>query len=285
MKPRKHELAQQLGEAALEQLRGPVLNEVRRKFATWRDPRSRLLRQRKRAKRTATGSAVTAGVFGAGSVVSASTTAAWNALGELGWLVQDTTTFGLGGLAVISGVGAVGAGLKYRRLKRTPLPEPLPEPVALPPQGSAAREPMQWLRDAEQSLHGSLSQLTSAGAGSAAADARGTADNAADELRRVAQRLLAVEAATRHAPAAERSELRADVQRLRAELDEGVEGYGGLVAAAGRAVAASGAPEQKHLLQDATDRLAGLAAGLRELSGADGPTPEPPERQHRSDPA
>ncbi|MCI2420569.1 FUSC family protein [Saccharopolyspora sp. K220] len=284
MKSRKQELAQ-LGEAALEQLRGPVFSEVRRKFASWRDPRARLIRQRKRAKRTATGSAVTAGVFGAGSAASASLPEIWSSLGDLAWLFQGTATFGLGGIAVISGVGAVGAGLKYRRLKRTPLPEPLPEPVALPPQGSAARDPMQRLRDAELSLHGALAQLTSAGAGSAAADARGTADSAAAELRRVAERLLAVEAAIRHAPAAEQSALRADVQRLRAELDEGIDGYGGLVAAAGRAVAASGAPEQKHLLQDATDRLAGLAAGLRELSGGGVPAPEQPEQQRRSDPA
>lgn len=281
MKSRKQELAQ-LGEAALEQLRGPLLSEVRRKFATWRDPRARLLRQRKRAKRTAAGSTVSTGVFGAGAFVSASTPTFWGMWGDLGWLFQDVATFGLGGVAVASGVGAVSAGLKYRRLMKMPLPEPLPEPAALPPQGSAAREPMQRLRDAEQSLHRALAQLMSAGAGSAAADARGTADSAAAELRRVAERLVAVEAALPHAPAAQKSALRADVQRLRQELDEGLDGYGALVAAAGRAVAASGASEQKYLMQDATDRLAGLAAGLREMFGPGGPGSDP---QRRSDPA
>ncbi len=127
-----------------------------------------------------------------------------------------------------------------------------------------------------------MAQLTSAGAGSAATDARSTADSAAAELRRVADRLVAVEAAIPHAPAAEKPALRADVRRLRAELDEGLDGYGTLVAAAGRAVAASGAPEQKHLMLDATDRLAGLAAGLRELFGPGGPAPDP---RRRSDPA
>ncbi|MDA3624395.1 hypothetical protein [Saccharopolyspora oryzae] len=263
---RKNELAQ-LGEAALEQLRGPVLSEVRRKIARWRDPRARALRQRKRVKRTATASAAGAGVFGAGAVTSASAPVLWEWGGSVGFFLQDVTTFGLGGLAVIGGATAVGAGVKYRRLKRTPLPEAPPEPVALPASGSAARAPMQRLRDAEQSLHGALQQLTSAGAGSAAADARGTADSAAAELRRGAERLVAVEAAIPHAPAGERAALRSDVERLRQELDEGVDGYGALVAAAGRAVAASGASEQKHLLQDATDRLAGLADGLRELFG------------------
>ncbi|TDD49265.1 phage shock envelope stress response protein PspM [Saccharopolyspora elongata] len=277
MKSRKQELAQ-LGEAALEQLRGPVLSEVRRKFANWRDPRARLLRQRKRTKRTAVGSAASAGVFGAGAVTSASLPEMWAALGDMGWLLQYASTTGLGGIAVISGVGAVKVGLKYRRLMRTPLPEPQPEPAALPSQGSEARVPMQRLRDAEQSLRHALAQLTSAGAGSAAADARATADIAAAELRRVAERIVAVEAAIPHAPETQKAALRADVQRLREELDEGLDGYGGLVAAAGRAVAASGASEQKYLMQDATDRLAGLAAGLREIFGPDGPSADPQRR-------
>ncbi|MEV0049988.1 hypothetical protein AB0H34_05780 [Saccharopolyspora shandongensis] len=278
MKSRKQELAQ-LGEAALEQMRGPLLSEVRRRFASWRDPRARLLRQRKRAKRAAAGSAASAGVFGAGAAASASLPEMWGALGaEVGSFLQYTSTVGLGGLAVISGLGAVKVGLKYRRLMRTPLPEPQPEPAALPPQGSAARVPMQRLRDAEQSLRHALTQLTSAGAGSAAADARATADIAAAELRRVAERIVAVEAAIPHAPEAQKPALQADVQRLREELDEGLDGYGGLVAAAGRAVAASGAPEQKYLMQDATDRLAGLAAGLREIFGPDGPDADPQRR-------
>ncbi|GAA0519958.1 hypothetical protein GCM10011581_10060 [Saccharopolyspora subtropica] len=282
VKPSRRQELVKLGEVALDQLRGPVLAEVRRKLAAWRDPRARLLRQRRRAKRTATGTAATAGVFGAGAVTSASVSTLWQWGGEAGLLLQDVTTFGLSGLAVLTGVGAVSAGLRYRRLKKTPLPDPAPEPVTLPPQGSAARQPMVRLRDAERSLHGALAQLTAVGAGSAAADARGIADSTAAQLRLLAQRLVAVEAAIPHAPVADKAALRADVQRLREELDEGVDGYGALVAAAGRAVAASGAPEQKHLLQDATDRLAGLAAGLRELFGP-GATSEPPQR--RSDPA
>ena len=50
MKPRGQEIVQ-WGEAALEQLCGPVFEQVRNKFAQWRDPRARLLRQRRRAKR------------------------------------------------------------------------------------------------------------------------------------------------------------------------------------------------------------------------------------------
>ncbi|RRO16104.1 hypothetical protein EIL87_13620 [Saccharopolyspora rhizosphaerae] len=264
---RKQELAQ-LGEAALETLRGPVATEVRRRWADWRDPRARLIRRRRAAKRIANTSAAGAGVFGLGAVASWMTPVVdsiffWQYAGE-------TAAVGLGGVALAGGVGAVQAGLKYRKLKNTPLPAPSATEL-LPAPGSAARPPMQRLKEAEQTLDTALAELTSAGAGASAAEARATADAAAAELRRGAQRLVAVESAMRYAPSAEQEELRADVERLRAELDEGVARYGGVVAAAGKAVAASGSGEQRHLLQDATDRLAGLAAGMREVFGeADG---------------
>jgi hypothetical protein len=56
------------------------------------------------------------------------------------------------------------------------------------------------------------------------------------------------------------------VRRLRGQLDEGVDGYCVLVAAAGRALAASTAMDHRHALNDATDHLAGLASALRDLS-------------------
>ncbi|GAA4854907.1 phage shock envelope stress response protein PspM [Saccharopolyspora cebuensis] len=280
MKPRRDELVQ-LGENALEQLRGPVLTEFRRRLGRWRDPRARLIRRRRVAKGGAVGGAATAGVFGAGSYVSASSASLWEAaeLGAFTAAAQDIATFGLGGVAVAGAIGAVGAGVRYLSLRRTPLPDPPPEPVALPPSGSAAREPMQRLRDAERTLHGAVEQLASVDSGSTAADAKGTADAAAAELRAVAARLQSVEGALEHAPDTERTELRDAIQRMRDELDEGVAEYGRLVAAAGRAVAASGAPEQRTLLQDATDRLAGLAEGLRELFGPGGPAAPPGSRR------
>lgn len=263
---RKRELAQ-LGEEALEQLRGPVLTEFRRRFASWRDPRARLLRQRRRAKRTTTGGAATAGVFGAGAVGTGVGQAGLAADSGIDAFFWDVSTFGMGGVAVAGAAVAVRFGVKYRALKRTPLPPERPAPVELPAAGSAARPSMQRLRDAEQTLHAALSELGAVGAGAGAAEARATADHTAAELRRGAQRLVAVESAIRHAPESQKHALREDVQRLRGELDEGVDGYGGLVAAAGQAVAASGSVEQTHLLQDATDRLAGLADGMREVFG------------------
>ena len=57
---------------------------------------------------------------------------------------------------------------------------------------------------------------------------------------------------------------------LREQVDEGLDGYRSLVAAAGRVVAASSSPGPKQELTDATDHLAGLAVALRELSDAAG---------------
>lgn len=260
------------GEFAVDKLRGPVLTGFRQKLASWRDPRAKLLRRRRRAKHATVTGAVGTGALGGGAFVSFSP----EVLGipvDPGFMdsMLNVAAFGIGGLAVAAGAGTVSAGLKYRRLNRTPLPDPPPEPVELPPSGSQAREPMRRLRDAEQSLHTALTQLTAAGvggAGDAVVDARATAAHAAGASREVAARLVAVEAAIRHAPESDRVALREEVQRMRTELDEGVEGYGRLVAAAGRAVAASGSGDQTYLVQDATDRLAGLASALQELSGS-----------------
>lgn len=100
------------------------------------------------------------------------------------------------------------------------------------------------------------------------ADARQTADEAAAALRGLAARIQAIERGRNAAPARERAALDAAVAKLREQLDDGLEGYGGLVAAAGHTVAAAGDGliTSKQALTDATDRLAGLAMALRELS-------------------
>jgi hypothetical protein len=149
-------------------------------------------------------------------------------------------------------------------------------PTALPPKGSAAREPMQRLGEAEKALGQVLAQL-SGNAGMPAsvpvesvAQAQATSAEAARALRAVAAQLVAVELARDHAPPLERGPLVDGVSRLREQLDEGLNGYRSLVAAAGRVVAASSAPGPKQELTEATDHLAGLAVALRELSDATG---------------
>jgi hypothetical protein len=273
------------GEARAQHLLGPVATGVRQKIAQWRDPRARLLRRRRRAKRTAVAAGAATGVLGGGTVASLSPHVFGPPLGSAVLeTLLDVASVGSGGLAVVAGIGTITAWLRYRTLKNVPLPAAAPMPVPLPPSGSQAREPMQRLRDAEQSLHGVLLQLTAVGTGvDSVPDVRGSADDAAVAMRQVADRLRAVEAALPHTPEDERPVLEGEVRRLRRELDEGVDGYGRLVAAAGRAVAASGAPDQTRPVQDATDRLVGLAAALRELSGATS-TPHDADGIHRQGP-
>lgn len=249
----------------VQQVQDAALHKVRAKLALRRDPRARLLRRRRRAKNLTVTAGAGTGIFGG------LTFAAWaphlaGPLAAVPEILLDVTTVGFGGLTALAGICTVAAGARYRRLRRTPLPQAAPEPVDLPPHGSQAREPMQRLRDAEQSLHRALHQLTGLGVDDGlVTDVRRTAQDVTTAMRRVAERLCVVESGIPHAPETERSGLRDEIRRLRAELDEGVAGYGRLLAAALRAVAASGDSEHTRGMQDATDRLAGLAAALREL--------------------
>ncbi|OLF10771.1 phage shock envelope stress response protein PspM [Actinophytocola xanthii] len=192
---------------------------------------------------------------------------------------DDDPLTAAGGIAVslVTGTLAIRAARKMTLLKRAQrefdeqhAPAAVrPAPTALPPKGSAAREPMQRLAEAETALAQVLAQLTGANAAVPAesvAQARATGTEAANALRAVAAQLAAVEVARDHAPPLERGPLVEGVTRLREQLDEGLDGYRSLVAAAGRVVAATSAPGPKQELTEATDHLAGLAAALRELS-------------------
>jgi hypothetical protein len=140
---------------------------------------------------------------------------------------------------------------------------------AMPPKSSAAYEPMQRLSEAEDALTQLVQQLSGPAASvppESVAEAERTGAEAALALRAVAAQLAAVELARDHAPPMERGALIEGVARLREQLEEGLNGYRSLVAAAGRVVAASSSAGPKQELADATDHLAGLAVALRELS-------------------
>lgn len=177
-------------------------------------------------------------------------------------------------IGLISGTFAVRSGLRIRRLTadRAALgPGATIAPVtvfALPPKGSLAREPMERLAAGESTLAELLAQITRGGSVSAESveHTRRTGADAAAVLRRVASQLHAVERARDHSPPLERGPLADAVRALRAQLDEGVDGYGSLVAAAGRVLAASSMGTPNQDLTEATDHLAGLAVALRELS-------------------
>jgi hypothetical protein len=173
---------------------------------------------------------------------------------------------------VVTGALAVRSGVKLRRLNEMAPPPPR---RLLPSKFSSAREPLQRLARAETTLHDLLQQLSAQGAGVtvdevSVAEARQTAAQAAAALHQLGERIVAVERARDAAPPAERQELDTAVRQLRAQLDEGIESYRGLIAAAGKAVAArdSGVSGAQAALTDATDRLAGMASALRELNGS-----------------
>jgi hypothetical protein len=198
---------------------------------------------------------------------------------------EATALFGTIAAAMVTAVITIRSMARLAMVKNTQrefeaahpkagMPAGKPAKSALPPKGSAAREPMQRLAEAEQALAQVLGQLSGTAGAPAAVpaesvdQARTTSTEAATALRAVAGQLVAVELARDHAPPLERGPLVEGVSRLREQLDEGLDGYRSLVAAAGRVVAASSAPGPKRELTEATDHLAGLAVALRELSDA-----------------
>lgn len=237
----------------------PLLSDVRDSLVRWNDPTARHARRKRRASRALSrwialtllsGVAVLAGVL-TGPAASA------------------PVFLGLAGIIVFGALGT-RSGMRVRRLNR----EQVRPPRAITPSaGSAAYRPMHRLTEAESSLEQLLDQLASAQGDGAAvssasvAEVRSTADSASDTLRGLAVRIETIERARNAAPEPERPALDSAVGTVTRQLEDGLDAYGSLVAAAGHALAASHGTEDGswHALGDATDRLAGLAIALREL--------------------
>ncbi|EHR50412.1 hypothetical protein SacmaDRAFT_2158 [Saccharomonospora marina XMU15] len=243
-----------------------VVSEIRDKWTRWNEPAAKLQRRKRRTSRALTLWVVL--------VLLSVLYAAGGYAGIVGGQAGLEGAFGGIIAMVLFGALAVRSGARLVRLNRTELPQSTPPPK-LPPASSAAREPMERLAESEASLAELLKQLTTPPHGVSAAvpelsvqDARATADEAAKALRALAARMQSIERGRESAPAAERAALDSAVRTLRTQLDDGLDGYGTLVAAAGRAVAESsgGVSQAKDALTDATDRLAGLALALRDLS-------------------
>jgi hypothetical protein len=179
-------------------------------------------------------------------------------------------------------VAATGVHLHHVRLRnsgqldappalfiRQPTPSSIPPPgtrvekrYRLPGPRSAAHQPMRELGEAESALAEVLRQLS----GSSVEQAWHTACDTAARMRAVAARLEAVELAANHAPPPERAAFEDRAASLRALLDQGLDGYRDLTAAARRMLAVSPPALAVDELREATARL---AEGLRELSGPD----------------
>jgi hypothetical protein len=255
-RPRRAELAE-LRQLVERQLRGPVTDQVKAQFSRWTDPAAKLERRKRRAAAVMWLFLFLALLFGVMAAVMVGT-------------APDAEQIMQGALVGVMAVGSVAVGAKsgarLRALNRTALPAAAP---TLPAARSLAREPMERLSDAERALADLLRQLGSPRSNisqDTVEHARATGAEAATALREVAEQLQAVERARDLAPAQDRAALSDGVRRLRQQLDQGLDGYGSLIAAAGRLVAASstGGPD-KQALTDATDRLHGLAVALREL--------------------
>ncbi|MBP2323989.1 hypothetical protein JOF56_004374 [Kibdelosporangium banguiense] len=259
-RPRRGEFAE-LKQLVERQLRGPVADhvrdQVRSQLSRWTDPVAKHERRKKRVAGAMWFFIFLGLLLGVVGAVIATGTAGIEA--TLAGAVVGV--FALGSFAL-----GIKSGGRLRQLNRVVLPSAAP---AMPPARSAAREPMERLGDAERVLADLLRQLSSPRSSvpqDSVEDARRTGVEAASALREVAGELQAVERARDMAPSADRAALEDGVQRLREQLDAGLEGYGTLIAAAGRLVAASssGGPDG-HALTDATDRLHGLAVALREI--------------------
>lgn len=238
---------------------------VRRAVEAVRDPRVKALRRRRRARRAVAQRSVVTLVAGSVTAVIGSARAI------------ELTEIGAGTVTGVAALGAIAAGVRAVRLHRTPLPTAaLPPAPPLPPAASAARAPLGRLAAAEASLAELLGELGRPrhGVSPMAADEleliRQAAIGAAATLRSGAAQLQAVERAVHFVPPAERAALSDPVGTLTERLDEGVDDFTRLVAAAGRVVAASGSGRRgtAGTLTEATDRLTGLAAALRELADA-----------------
>ncbi|WP_116205678.1 phage shock envelope stress response protein PspM [Amycolatopsis circi] len=247
----------------------PAVAEVRAKWQRWNEPSAKHQRRVRRTSRVLTLWVLVTILLGVLTVLTATGLLGGAVAGpEIGQAVFS------GFATLVFGTFSVRTGMRLRELKKVELPAAPSGPPPLPAAGSAAREPMERLAESEASLRELLRQLsvpTSLGTTAvpevSVADARATADEAARALRGLAERIQAIERGRNSAPERERSALQAAVTKLREQLDDGLEGYGGLVAAAGRAVAASsdGMVTSREALTDATDRLAGLALALKDL--------------------
>ncbi|RVW04308.1 hypothetical protein EGT50_05245 [Rhodococcus xishaensis] len=246
-------------QTVLRDVGGTVADTMRR----WTDPRERMLRKRRRARKQAARFGIASGA----SVVATASLAVASA--------PDWTMVATGGAAALFAIPALAAVGAYRRLAAIPLPPAAQSRQPMPPAGSASRAPMERLTHAEASLHQLLGVLNrSANVDAAELDRTAeTARSASVALRAVAADVVAMESAG-HGTAAAATHLERSIQAAVGQLGDGVAQYEGLVTAAARMTesaqssnALSG--QQQEELLSASDRLLGWAQALGEVNEID----------------
>src|SRR4051812_26860279 len=215
MGPRK-KTAGEIAQIVSGQLQGPVADQFRRRLDAWNNPVAKLDRRHRRASRVMT---VWISVLAVLSVVGL-----FAFLGVFGQVVGVGAAIGGAVVAVL----AVRTGTRMRQLKADKQHLALtaaPVKVPLPSHSSAARQPMQRLDEAEDTLQELLRQLNSASLTSVPTEsvdqARATSVEAASAIRAVSAQLQAVERARDTAPPLSRGPLIEGVRRVRGEVGEG----------------------------------------------------------------
>jgi hypothetical protein len=225
------------------------------------DPRARLLRKRRWALRLGIFSAATC-VFW---VLVTALLAAWS---TPAWVL------------IIPGAFAAGASvpatlwlLRYRWLRKEPLPAPRPGMARrLPAFGSAARGPMVALAAAERGMFSLLGVMERAELlpRSEIREVTRTANEAAVTMSATARDIVSMEKAMRATPSS-RVSLAPTVNAFATQLDHGVRQYHEMVNAAAQLVSTSNSPmarqQYRNELVSATDRLLGWAQAFDELNG------------------
>ncbi|MDX1874958.1 hypothetical protein SBI67_22790 [Mycolicibacterium sp. 120266] len=227
------------------------------KLASLADPRAKLLRKRRWARRL--------GWFFAGA------TAFWVAVTGLlaSWSTPVWALIVTGAIAAAAAFPATLLFLRYRWLRREPLPE-TGAPRRLPPRGSAARAPMVALASAERGLLSLLGVLQRSGLLPAdeLREISAVAAQTASAMAATAGEVTAMERAAAASPQS-RAHLTPTIRAFAVQLDSGARQYNEMVTAAAQLVSSVDSPmtAQRHRneLTGATDRLQGWAQAYGEL--------------------
>jgi hypothetical protein len=228
------------------------------------NPRAKLLRKRRWALRAALFFTFCTGLW----IVVTGVLASWAVIPA--WVLPIP-----GSIAVGAAFLATLTFLRYRWLKRSPLPAERGS-RRLPPWGSAARQPIAALTSAERGLFSLLGVMERGRMLPAdeLRDVTAAAERAAGTLRATANEVVSLERAANAAPQS-RVHLTPTVRAFTAQLDAGVREYDGMVEAAAQLVSAANsgsmssspmsAQRYRHELGTATDRMVGWAKAFDEL--------------------
>jgi hypothetical protein len=225
------------------------------------DPRARLMRKRRWALRL--------GIF------STATCVFWALVTALlaSWSTPAWVLIFPGAFAAAAAVPTTLWLLRYRWLRKEPLPPPRPGVVRrLPPLGSAARGPLATLAAAERGMFSLLGVIERAELLPAdeIREVTRAANAVAATMSATATDIVSMEKAVRTTPSS-RSSLTPTINAFAVQLDHGVRQYNEMVNAAAQLVSTSSSPmsrqQYRNELVDATDRLLGWAQAFDELSG------------------